>query len=162
MDTKEKIASFWRKLTDLLPGLPSYHKKESLREADKRLRVHIASTLQDLKRKIEEVQSKEVSSGRLEYLRKLDLMVSRIDMLSDTIRHAPYGYTPLGDSNPITENVLEEILENDYTLASEINRLSKTIELILNQKIDEDIINNCSLTLDSIEDAITKRAKNIQ
>jgi hypothetical protein len=114
----------------LLKGLPivrGYMDKELRREADRRLRETLSSTLEAEKQRIFNIQKKLLSSGGLRYLDDVDEVVQKLQTLTDRIRHASYGYAGLFDAVKIREEQLDALHRFDVALAARVYEIQEQI-----------------------------------
>ena len=84
-----------------IPGVRTYREREHRREADKKIREHLASRLQEIRSPLKKVTLDLSSKGQMESLAKLDRLSSHLQQMADTIRYASYGYSGIFDLEKI-------------------------------------------------------------
>jgi hypothetical protein len=114
---KERMGAIERLLKGL-PGIKGYVDKELRRDADKRLRELIAQELDTQKQALLEVQRMLLEGGGLLWLDNVDQAVQKLQILSDRIKTASYGYAGLFDPVKIREEALDALNRFDQAMAN--------------------------------------------
>jgi hypothetical protein len=114
---KERMGAIERLLKGL-PGIRGYVDKELRRDADKRLRELIAQELEVQKQALLEVQRMLLQGNGLLWLDNVDQAVQKLQILSDRIKTASYGYAGLFDPVRIREEALDALHRFDQALAN--------------------------------------------
>ena len=114
---KERMGAIERLLKGL-PGIRGYVDKELRRDADKRLRELIAQELEVQKQALLEVQRMLLEGNGLLWLDNIDQAVQKLQILTDRIKTASYGYAGLFDPVRIREEQLDALHRFDQSLAN--------------------------------------------
>jgi hypothetical protein len=133
-DLTEKIQSSQNKLEQLanrIPGYGGYRQKEQRREADKLLRLHVASQYEELLERLNRVQYDLVSGGDLTGMMLLERGVTKLQLLVDRIRTASYGYAGLFDAIKVDDDALDRLYDFDHAMLDGVNRLSAVLDEVV-------------------------------
>lgn len=101
-----------------LPGISGYVDKELRRDADKRVRMLIASRLEEQQQALFAIQRKLTKSGGLKYLDDVDGAIQKLQLLADRMKTASYGYAGLFDPVKVKEEELNALHRFDVALAA--------------------------------------------
>lgn len=104
------------KLAEKIPGFRGYREKEHRRDADKLLRLTIASRVDEQWRRLTEIQRRLVASGEFGYLDDLEGVAIRLRTFSDQLRTASYGYAGLFDAIKVEDEELARLYAYDLSL----------------------------------------------
>lgn len=155
-----QIESGRGKLKNLLlkiPGFKGYIAMEDRRTADKMVREVVANRYQEQLDKLTGVMNEFIDRGDLEYMDKLEGVVTKIRTFIDKIRHAVYGYTGFFDAIRIDESKLELLYDYDQALLDGIDAIGETLEELASA-VDSDKIKNLIATLNQQAQEMVKRA----
>ena len=97
-------------------GRRSYQKytgMERQRGAAKQSRVAGADRLKSAERKLVEAQRVLVGRGAYDEAQAVERQRMRLSTQADRLRHATYGYSPVGSTNPVHEAELAELQQRD-------------------------------------------------
>ncbi len=111
-----------------LPGISGYIDKELRRDADKRLRMMIADTLEAQKQRLFDIQKRLLSGGGLRWLDDVDTAVQKLQILIDRIKTASYGYAGFFDPVRIKEEQLNALHRFDVAMATETGKVEGEID----------------------------------
>lgn len=100
-----------------LPGIKGYVDKELRRDADKRVRMLLASRLEEQKQALFAIQRKLTKGGGLEYLDDVDVAIQKSQLLADRMKTASYGYAGLFDPIKVKEEELNALHRFDVAMA---------------------------------------------
>lgn len=136
-----------------LPGIGGYVDKELRRDADKRVREAIASSLDQSKAALLGVQNALLKGGGLALMDDVNEAVVNLQTLIDRIKTASYGYAGLFDPVRIKEQQLDALTRFDKAMAQEVGAINASIATLaqsvkekanidaaieqLNQKVNE-------------------------
>lgn len=132
-DLRDTVASAMgglEKLTAKIPGYKGYKDKEQRREADKLLREQLALELDDQQKRMSELQIQLLNSGQIEYVDDLDRAVTKIQLLSDKVKSASYGYAGLFDAVKVKEEQLDALYEFDNRMLDYADDISVGIDVL--------------------------------
>ena len=101
------------RLIGKIPGYKGYKDKELRREADKLLRLELASKFDDQRKRLSELQMQLISQAQIEFVDDLDRAVTKLQLLIDRIKTASYGYAGLFDAVKVKEEQLDALYEFD-------------------------------------------------
>jgi hypothetical protein len=113
---KEDVGGVLKKAARILPGIGSYQDRESIREADKALRMQISRKLDELLGMVEWLKTDQAKKGVLKHLTEIDGLSRHLEKLSRTIEFASRGYTPLFAEEAFDEEALVRLFEHDQGL----------------------------------------------
>jgi hypothetical protein len=108
----------FERLVSKVPGYKGYKEKELRREADKLLRMEVASKFDDQRKRLSELQMQLISQAQIEFLDDLERAISKLQLLIDRIRTASYGYAGLFDAVKVKEEQLDALYEFDNKMLS--------------------------------------------
>jgi len=111
-----------------LPGIRGYMDKELRRDADKRVRMALASELDQQKQALLGVQNKLLKGGGLTWLDDVDAVVQKLQTLVDRVKTASYGYTGLFDAVKIGEEQLAALHQFDLSLAGRVGEVENAVQ----------------------------------
>ena len=116
---KERMGTIERLLKGL-PGIKGYVDKELRRDADKRVRELIAQELEVQKQALLEIQRMLLEGKGLLWLDNIDQAVQKLQILTDRIKTASYGYAGLFDPVKIREEALDALHRFDQAMAGRV------------------------------------------
>ena len=115
------------KIAGFVPGYKSFTAKESRRDADKRLREHVAAVLDGSKRQVDDVVLELAKAGALDGLDEADRLKRRVGAVADSIRYAEYGETGFMNDKVFDEEDLERIYDHDLALLEQAQGVVSTV-----------------------------------
>ncbi len=133
MDFVDKAKDGMGKLESLmyrLPGLKGYKEKELRREADKTVRDMLARELGDQHQRLATIQMELVNSGGLRWVDDVDRSVTKLQLLTDRIKTASYGYAPLFDDVRVKEAQLDALAQFDQQMAEQATELKDAVDTL--------------------------------
>ncbi len=86
---------------------------ERQRASARQARETGADRLKDAERHLIEAQRDLAGRGQYGQAQELERLRARLPALADRLRHATYGYAPLGSPNPIREEELADLQQRD-------------------------------------------------
>ena len=146
------------KIAGFIPGYKSFAAREERRDSDKRLRVHVADTLDASKRHVDDLVLTLTDAGELSGLDKADRLKRRIGTCADLIRLAEYGASGLMDSETIEEADLERVHEHDLGLLDQARDTVGQVEALTAENFAESLAGVRS-SVDDMLAAIERRAE---
>jgi hypothetical protein len=90
-----------------------YSGMERQRGAAKQSRVAGADRLKSAERKLVEAQRELSARGAYSDAQAIDRQRMRLSTQADRLRHATYGYSPVGSANPVREAELAQLQKRD-------------------------------------------------
>ncbi|MCL5773774.1 MAG: hypothetical protein M1536_05275 [Firmicutes bacterium] len=146
-----------------IPGFSGYKDREQRRNADKIQRDYLAKLLEGERTRLQEVSLPLIRYGRLDDLNELDRAGSKLEKITDRIRHADYGYSGFFDSIKIGEQELDKLYEHDLTLISGVDSIKEAI-LAVNAAIEQNqellsLTKSLEEKIDAFNDCIDEREK---
>ena len=140
-------------------GYQKYSGLESQRSSAKQSRDLGADRLKNAERQL--VQAQRALSSRHEYERAQDieLLRRRLSTLSDRLRHATYGYSPLGSKNPIREAELVDLQRRDADTIEDAQRILELSESVRHSVANQETIDLSILesSLESLSTSLDRR-----
>jgi len=110
-DTLSDHQSGLEALLGKIPGYSGYKEKELRREADQKLRDHLASQLSDQLSQAEDVASQMLTGPGLMQLDEMGKGNTRLQTLIDKVKTAAQGYAGFFDAVKIKEDELDMMKE---------------------------------------------------
>jgi hypothetical protein len=105
-------------LVSKIPGYKGYKDKELRREADKLLRMQVASKFDEQRKRMSEIQMQFISQSQVEFLDDLERAIAKLQLLVDRLRTASYGYAGLFDAVKVKEEQLDVLYEFDNKMVN--------------------------------------------
>lgn len=130
-DLTEKAQASTNKLEaliDKIPGVGAYRQKEKRRDADKLLRLHVAGELDNMLNQLGSVQYTLTMQGRLDVTLVLERAATKLQLLIDRLKTAPYGYTGFFDAVKVDEEALDRLYRFDESLLEKVDELSTALD----------------------------------
>jgi hypothetical protein len=124
-------------LTRAIPGVRGYQDREGLREADKQVRMHLASQLTALGRSLEQATRRLADAKRLERLPAIDRLSRLLATQADRIRYAGYGFAGVFDLHKIREAELAALHQFDLGLVEALARLRTPVQALADATADD-------------------------
>ena len=122
-----------RRITNLLdrvPGYRGYRAKEDRRDADKRVREHVAAAFDAQADRVERVGRDLASRRRIMDVGPVDEFARTLRHLIDRIRTATYGYGGLMGDRDVDETALDQLRHFDEGLLSGVDELEPSVATI--------------------------------
>lgn len=117
-------SKFFERLGKLIPGFSGYYNRESLRENDYQLRLHIKQKIENL---VHEIERSKTSLDD-DILLEMDKVQNNLKLFSVKISNQSYGYSAMFDKvnseNDMREDRLNSLIENDEKLVDLFEALS--------------------------------------
>jgi hypothetical protein len=160
MLTKEKVASIFKNVVRIFPGIPSYQEREGLRTQDKIIREQLAARIEKQANHIREIQSKLTNRAILQPLAHLDRQARKIMRLADTIRFASYGYAGLFAGVKVDEQKLAQLYDYDLSLYREIEELAAAVGNLQQRQDNQwktDSLDDFQQVINRLEEKLEKR-----
>ena len=149
--------NFLEKIADVLPGLAGYRAKESRRDTDRRLREYIASQIDQLRLKVEEIKRSATDEGDLDMLDDLGRLDGRMQRTADALKFADYGYSGFFDQVKVREEELDRIYAYDEAILGDLELLSRDVGNLKYDNIGNLTLREVEGTLASIEMKVHNR-----
>ena len=99
-----------------VPGFRGYKAKEQRREADKKIRDFVSSTLQEARNDLQDIYQTVAEKRVPEALHPIDRLTAIFDRVSEKVHHASYGYAGFFDATKIDEDDLDRMIDFDTQL----------------------------------------------
>jgi methyl-accepting chemotaxis protein len=129
-ETVDEALGGIERLVSKIPGYKGYKDKELRREADKLLRMELASKFDDQRKRLTELQTQLISQAQIEFVDDLDRAVSKLQLLIDRIRTASYGYAGLFDAVKVKEEELDSLYEFDNKMLDSVNETATSVDQV--------------------------------
>lgn len=117
-------SKFFERLGKLIPGFSGYYNRESLRENDYQLRLHIKQKIENLVHEIE----RSKPSLEDDVLLKMDKVQNNLKLFCVKVSNQSYGYSAMFDNVnseiDMREDKLNSLIENDENLVDLVEALS--------------------------------------
>jgi hypothetical protein len=167
-DLRETVESHLGSLESLvkkIPGYKGYKQKELRREADKLLRMEIASKFDDERKRLTGLQARLVSQAHIEFVDDLERAVTKLQLLIDRIKTATYGYAGLFDAVKIKEDQLDALYDFDERMLGFVDEVAADVDMVSSAiSAEEDIgsaIDELITTVDEANLAFGRREEAI-
>ena len=143
-------------------GRRSYQRYSGLerqRTSAKQSREAGADRLKSAERLLIEAQRDLVARDEHGQAQAIERLRSRLSTLADRLRHATYGYAPLGSPNPIQEEELAELQQRDAETTSDAQMITELTEKIRNTARESEApdLQPLESALDSLLAALDRR-----
>ena len=117
-------SKFFERLGKLIPGFSGYYNRESLRENDYQLRLHIKQKIENLVHEIE----RSKPSLEDDVLLKMDKVQNNLKLFCVKVSNQSYVYSAMFDNAnseiDMREDKLNSLIENDENLVDLVEALS--------------------------------------
>lgn len=130
LDLRGKVAGERGGLERLIGSIPGYHgykEKEMRRQADRILREHLARGFEGERRRLEDIQARLADAGRLAAIVTLERANMRLQLFTDRVKVASYGYAGWFDAVRVREEELDALYGFDAALAEGLEKLKGAI-----------------------------------
>ncbi len=152
--TVESSLGGFEKLMRKIPGYHGYKEKELRREADKLLRLELASQLDDQRKRLAELQGELISQAKIEFIDDLERAVMKLQLLIDRVKTASYGYAGLFDAVKVKEEQLDALYEFDNKMLDFVDDVASDIDQVASAiSEDESIGSAISALIGTVADA---------
>jgi len=143
-DLRQRIEKAYNVVEEKMKGVPGYKgykARELRREADKLLRLQVARGFEEQRRRLNGVQVKLASAGRLGSLVLLDRALMKLQLLIDRLKTASYGYSGLFSAIKIKEAELDALYEYDASLLLSVDKVKGLVDAVAAAATDADVTN---------------------
>jgi hypothetical protein len=113
------------RLMNAVPGFKGYREKELRRDADRILRDHLAARLDLLKKPLNEAAAAATRSAALDAINDIETARKRLDRVSNRIRYADRGYSPVFAVLKIDDAALARVYAFDVSLLEGIDAIAR-------------------------------------
>ncbi len=152
--TVESSLGGFEKLMRKIPGYHGYKEKELRREADKLLRLELASQFDDQRKRLAELQHELISQAKIEFIDDLERAVMKLQLLIDRVKTASYGYAGLFDAVKVKEEQLDALYEFDNKMLDFVDDVASDIDRVASAiSEDEGIGSAISVLVGTVADA---------
>ncbi len=132
--------SFLEKIARFIPGYDGYVNRDNSRELDTKLRITVASSLDQNKAKVKNVVLNLSKQGKLFETDGIDRIQKKLENVIAKFRSAERGYSGAFDVVKIKEDKLNQIYQFDAALLEKVNEISTAFtELENNSNANADI-----------------------
>jgi len=119
-----------KRFASRIPGYGAYLEKEMRRDADKLLRDYIAAQLDQQRGRLSEFQQELLSvGGGLALMDDVDRVQKKLQLLSDRLRTAIYGYAGWFDAVTIREDELNALYDYDASLMIGVEEVEAGVQV---------------------------------
>jgi hypothetical protein len=115
-------------LLDRIPGYRGYRSKEDRRDADRRVREHVANAYTAEANRVAQVAARLAEQRRLTEIGPVDEFAQTLRHFIDRVRTATYGYGGLMGDRDVDAAALDQIRLFDESLLSGVAELQKPID----------------------------------
>ena len=136
MDIFKSEKNWLEKIADAIPGLRSYRSHEHRRDTDKRLRDFIASRIDTMREKVDDIKLELTNEGKIELLDDVDLATKKLRKVADSTRHASYGYTGVFDQVKMKDDELDLLFSYDIKILESISVLDDQTKLFISSEVN--------------------------
>lgn len=140
-------------------GYQRYTGMERQRDAAKESRVAGADRLKGAERHLISAQRDLASHGKPADAQALERLRSRLSTLADRLRHAAYGYSPVGAANPIHEDALAELQRRDAEMIEDASDIAEACSRVAEQAANGELgdLVALRLALDRLQESLDRR-----
>ena len=122
-DIERRVGS----LLDRIPGYRGYRAKEDRRDADRRVRDHLATVYGQQADRVERVARELATQRRLNEIGPVDEFARNMRHFVDRVRTASYGYGGLMGDRDVDSAALDQLLQFDESLLAGTDELNGPI-----------------------------------
>lgn len=129
-DIRERVdqdRGFLKRLQLLLPGFRGYRQGEDIREADSFLRLQIADKVHRAVAVVQDCRQSLTQAGQFQSLTDFSALLSELQQLEGSIRHAEQGYTGISPAVRIAPDRLDKLYEYDYGFAQAADQMTAAL-----------------------------------
>lgn len=133
MDLRETVGASLSGLENLahkIPGYQGYKDKELRREADKMLRMQVANSFDDQRKRLSELQNQLISQGQIQFLDDIERVNMKLQLAIDRIKSASYGYAGLFDAIKVKEDQLDALYEYDQKMLDFADDIASGVDAV--------------------------------
>jgi ATP phosphoribosyltransferase regulatory subunit HisZ len=121
-----------KRLASRIPGYGGYLEKEMRRDADKLLRDYIATQIELQRKRLTEAQAELLSlPGGLDLMDEVERLQKKMQLLSDRLRTAVYGYAGWFDAVTIREKELDALYNYDAGLLDGVDQIAAGVQALV-------------------------------
>lgn len=129
MDLQETL----KDLMEKIPGYTGYREMEDRRDADYKLRTHLAGEYKAERRKLVQLSQKVVDAKRFDVITKVDEVLQQLDRFISRLETAPRGYSPWFSAQKIDPATLDQLYDFDAKLAEGLAGLRERLGFALTE-----------------------------
>lgn len=149
--------NWMEKFANIIPGLKSYRSHEFRRDTDKRLRDFLASRIDGMRKKTDDLALELTNQKKIDLLDDVDNLNKKIRKIADLLRHASYGYTGVFDQVKMRDEELDRLYTYDLQILESINGLIKDTDAFVTESMDEPLIKTFLNKLKTVESLVEER-----
>jgi hypothetical protein len=168
-ETVEGALGGLENLVHKIPGYKGYKEKELRREADKLLRMEVASKFDDQRKRLTELQNQLISEAQIAFLDDLERAVMKLQLLIDRTKTATYGYAGLFDAVKVKEEHLDALYDFDNQMLDYVDDVASDVDHVasaiaaregISEALNElvETVNQANQTFGHREEAILRAA----
>jgi hypothetical protein len=116
-----------KRLQLLVPGFRGYRQGEDVREADSYLRMQVAAKVHNAVGTVQDCRQSLTQAGQFQSLTDLAAVLSDLQVLEGSIRHAEQGYTGISPAVRVNPDRLDRLYEYDYGFAQAADQMAATL-----------------------------------
>jgi hypothetical protein len=149
--------NWMEKFANIIPGLKSYRSHEHRRDTDKRLRDFLASRIDGIRKKTDDLNLDLTNEKKINLLDDVDNLNKKLRKIADLLRHASYGYTGVFDQVKMRDEELDRLYAYDVQLLDSINSIIKDSDAFVAEAMDEPLIKTYMKKLKALESLVEER-----
>lgn len=116
-----------KRLQLLIPGFRGYRQGEDIREADSYLRIQVAAKVHNAVGVVQDCRQALTQAGQFQSLTDLAAVLSDLQVLEGSIRHAEQGYSGISPAIRVNPDRLDRLYEYDYGFAQAADQVTATL-----------------------------------
>jgi hypothetical protein len=109
------------RLMNSIPGFRGYREQELRRDSDRLQREHLAASLDEVKKSLNQVAAALTRGGNLDVINDVETARKRLDKVANRIRYAERGYSGFFDVIKVDDTTLARVYEFDLGLAGDVD-----------------------------------------
>jgi hypothetical protein len=129
-ETVDESLGGLERLVGKIPGYKGYKDKELRREADKLLRTQLAGQLDDQRKRLSGLQMQLINQAQIEYVDDLERAAMKLQLLTDRIKTASYGYAGLFDAVKVKEEQLDALYDFDNQMFDFVLEIAADVDQV--------------------------------
>ncbi len=138
MDIGTRVRDGIESLANALPGYGAYRAKDARREADKQLRMNLASKYDAQRKRLNDLQTEMLSGTAIMYIDDLEKAVTKLQTFIDRLRTASYGYAGWFDAVKVDDAALNQLYAFDLALADGAEQVEEGVDAVAQSLEDGD------------------------
>jgi len=153
--------AFNGRIAEALPDAPGYREAGGRRDTDAMVRAHVASELEALRGKLDELRGAATDEGEEDMVDDLDRIDGRMVRTVDALRGGGFEGSPFLDRDEATDEVISRVCAYDLALLEDVDLLVHDVNALKYDTIGNLTLREIEGTLAAIELKVSNRRDNL-